>query len=63
MRPQITDRYEVTVYLGSQTIKHVCVAQNETAAADKIMGVYAKFNPQLKRVVCLGALPKSKKRS
>ena len=63
MLPRLTNRYEVTVYRGSQTIKHICVAQDEDAAAEKIMGLYAKFDPQIKRVVCLGALPKSKRRS
>jgi hypothetical protein len=59
----MAERYEVTIYSGSQTIKHICVAQDEDAAAEKIMRAYAKYEPELKRVVCLGALPKPKRRS
>jgi hypothetical protein len=55
-------RFEIIIFYGNQTIKHICVAEDQDAASGKIMRQYAKFDPQLKRVIPLGPLPQKKGR-
>lgn len=64
-KPLVTvrSRFEVIIFYGNRTIKHICVAEDQDAAAAKILRQYAKFDPQLKRVIPLGPLPSAKRRA
>ena len=54
------NRFEITIQCAERRIKHVCAAQEETEAVERMMRSYAGSDPELVVVKRLGALPKQR---
>lgn len=54
------NRFEITIQCAERRIKHVCAAQEETEAVERMMRSYASSDPELVVVKRLGALPKQR---
>lgn len=51
------NRFEITIQCAERRVKHVCAAEEETEAVERIMRSYANSDPELVLVKRLGALP------
>ena len=51
------NRFEIIIQCGERRIKHVCAADEETKAVERMMRTYATSDPELVLVKRLGALP------
>ena len=52
------NRFEITIQCAERRIKHVCAADEESTAVERMMRSYANSDPELVLVKRLGALPK-----
>jgi len=59
--PPNRNRFELTIRYGETTVKHICVADNQAEASEKVMRPYSEYDPKVKKVVNLGQLPKTRK--
>jgi len=51
------NRFEITIQCAERRIKHVCAADEESTAVERMMRSYANSDPKLVLVKRLGALP------
>ncbi|MDE0969904.1 MAG: hypothetical protein OSA51_10950 [Octadecabacter sp.] len=56
-------RFEITIECNGEKYKHICAAQEEADAIEKMTRSYASLEPKLINVKRLGPLPTQSKRA
>lgn len=56
-------RFEITIECNGEQCKHICAAQEEADAIEKMIRAYASLEPKLVNVKRLGPLPIYSKRT